>query len=184
MYKFDATAAYNILAAPKNIGHNRWFITVPGESYCADTYYQALHLGAQLEYKQLYLKFITDEKLTKSNIEKLSLNAIPVNFSEEFHTGELPSDETHTETNNTQTFNAAVGFYDFPALDETANVAANILESTGRQPLRIIKGVLNQHNLDTLYNADEAFKKPIVFVTKFSEMSGSLESKIEDGEPL
>ena len=58
VYKFDATAAYNILAAPKNIGHNRWFVTVPGESYCADSYYQALHLGAQLEYKNMYVKFI------------------------------------------------------------------------------------------------------------------------------
>lgn len=184
VYKFDATAAYNILAAPKNIGHNRWFITVPGESYCADTYYQALHLGAQLEYKQLYLKFITDEKLTKPNIEKLNLNATPINFAEEFKPMISINEEEQTEANNVQSVATPVGFYDFPALDETANVAANILESTGRQPLRFIKGVLNQHNLDTLYTADETFSKPIIFVTKFSDMNGSPEPKVEDGEPL
>lgn len=132
----------------------------------------------------MYLKFITDEKLTKPNIEKLNLNATPINFAEEFKPTISVNEEEQTEANNLQPVATPAGFYDFPALDETANVAANILESTGRQPLRFIKGVLNQHNLDTLYTADENFSKPIIFVTKFSEMNGSLEPKVEDGEPL
>ena len=65
VYKYDATAAQAILAAPKNIGHNRWFVRTPTESLCADSYYQALQLGAQLEFNQLYLKFLNDKQLTK-----------------------------------------------------------------------------------------------------------------------
>ncbi|MBL0271443.1 MAG: hypothetical protein IPP99_22850 [Chitinophagaceae bacterium] len=80
MYKFDATAAYNILAAPKNIGHNKWFITVPGESYCADSYYQALHLGAQLEYKSMYFKLLKDEGLTAKKLNSASQLTNSVSF--------------------------------------------------------------------------------------------------------
>lgn len=80
VYKFDATAAYNILAAPKNIGHNRWFVTVPGESYCADSYYQALHLGAQLEYKNMYFKLLKDEGLTRTKLNSASLINNSVHF--------------------------------------------------------------------------------------------------------
>lgn len=80
VYKFDATAAYNILAAPKNIGHNKWFITVPGESYCADSYYQALHLGAQLEYKSMYFKLLKDEGLTAKKLNSASQLTNSVSF--------------------------------------------------------------------------------------------------------
>lgn len=144
-------------------------------------------MGAQLEYKQLYLKFITDEKLTKHNIEKLSANATPINFAET-KAVELASVDASEFANEDETNNiissATSGFYDFPAIDETANVAANLLDTSNRQPLRIIKGVLNQHNLDILYNADETFKKPLMFVTKFAAQNGTLEPKVEDGEPL
>lgn len=68
VYKYDATAAQAILAAPKNIGHNNWFVRVGGESLCADSYYQALQLGAQLEFNQLYLAMLHDKKLTKQTL--------------------------------------------------------------------------------------------------------------------
>lgn len=89
VYKFDATAAYNILAAPKNIGHNRWFVTVPGESYCADSYYQALHLGAQLEYKNMYFKLLKDDGLTRTKLNSASLINNAVHFQ---NTANLPRD--------------------------------------------------------------------------------------------
>lgn len=82
VYKFDATAAYNILAAPKNIGHNKWFITVPNESYCADSYYQALHLGAQLEYKSLYFKLLKDDGLTAQKLNTATLLENAAQFSD------------------------------------------------------------------------------------------------------
>lgn len=69
VYKFDATAAQSILSAPKNIGHNRWAVITPNESYCSDSYYQALHLGAQLEFTKLYQKALGDVELTKVNLE-------------------------------------------------------------------------------------------------------------------
>lgn len=74
VYKYDASAAQSILAAPKNIGHDRWFISTPMESYCADTYYQALQLGAQLEFTQLYQKLVADAQLSK---ESININTLP-----------------------------------------------------------------------------------------------------------
>lgn len=76
VYKFDASAAQSIFAAPKNIGHNRWFIVTPLESYCADTYYQALNLGTQIEFKGLYYKYLKDDALVQKqlNIDSLQTN--------------------------------------------------------------------------------------------------------------
>ena len=73
VYKFDASAAQNIFSAPKNIGHNRWFVTTPTESYCADSYYQALHLGTQLEFKSLYYKYLSNDGFTKTSLNNNSL---------------------------------------------------------------------------------------------------------------
>ena len=100
VYKFDATAAYNILAAPKNIGHNRWFVTVPGESYCADNYYQALLLGAQLEYKNMYFKLLKDEGFTQKKLNTASLTNNAINFDN--FSNEL------TKTNNTYALNKKI----------------------------------------------------------------------------
>lgn len=188
VYKLDAVAAYGILTAPKNIGHNRWFITVPGESYCADSYYQALHLGSQLEYKQLYLKFLADEKLTKRNIEKITKLGIAVNFAKkkvvDYKTLEHLSDLAIGISAPKQVQPVkADAFYDFPAIDETMNTAANILNTENQKPLRFVKGILNQHNRDILKNT-ENLQKPIIFVVKFPQNNGSLMSKVEDGEPL
>lgn len=76
VYKFDATAASSILTAPKNIGHNRWLVLTPQESYCADSYYQALHLGIQLEFKGLYYKYIHEDNLTQKTLNKNKLNNV------------------------------------------------------------------------------------------------------------
>lgn len=81
VYKFDATASYNILAAPKNIGNNRWYISVPGESYCVDNYYQAINLGTQLEYKKLYFKLLKDDNLTQNKINNLNKSINIIKFS-------------------------------------------------------------------------------------------------------
>lgn len=68
VYKFDAGAAHTILSAPKNIGHNRWFVLTPQEAYCADSYYQILHLGTQLEFKGLYHKYLSDDGLNQRTL--------------------------------------------------------------------------------------------------------------------
>ena len=81
VYKYDASAAQSILTAPKNIGHDRWFIRTPMESYCANNYYQALKLGAQLEFTQLYQKLLSDAQLNKNtlNINTLSMQPVKIN---------------------------------------------------------------------------------------------------------
>ena len=76
VYKFDAGAASSILTAPKNIGNNRWLVLTPQESYCADSYYQALHLGVQLEFKGLYYKYIHEDGLSQKNLNKNTLNNV------------------------------------------------------------------------------------------------------------
>ena len=68
VYKFDATTSQNLLSAYKNIGHNKWFITTPTESYCADDYYEAIQMGSQLEYIQLYHKLLKDDQISKDTV--------------------------------------------------------------------------------------------------------------------
>lgn len=191
VYKFDATAAYNILTAPKNIGHNQWFFTTPNESYCADSYYQALHLGAQLEYKQLYLKFLSDEKLIKPVIEAKTYSGVsvqlnvPVNSKSTVSTQPLVEASASVLPVNNVDSSTAVTYYDFPQLDETANVAANLLETYNRKPLRFVVGVLNKHNLNVLQaQTTNDVNKPIIFVPKFEAETGSLAVKTEASEPL
>lgn len=70
VYKFDANTSQSINSTPKNIGHNRWVIFLKNESYHADTYYQAVHLAAQLEFQDSYTSLSE-----KNEINKKSLNA-------------------------------------------------------------------------------------------------------------
>lgn len=201
-YKFDATAAYNILTAPKNIGHNRWFFTTPSESYCADSYYQAIHLGAQLEYKQLYLKFLKEEKRNKAALNVLDKVAVSLAYNHSDNNGtvdttfdssvqnlkkeislESPESVPSVDLSN-QLDSSSKNFYDFLKLDDTADVMSNVLENTNNKPLRIVRGVINQHNLNSILSSEEPLNKPIIFVTKFNSNNGSLAIKTEDGEPL
>ena len=70
VYKYDGNAAVMIDAAPKNIGRDRWFLTFSGESYAADSYYQGLHLAAQLESQDMY-----SVELSKASLNKKSLDS-------------------------------------------------------------------------------------------------------------
>lgn len=70
VYKYDGNAAIMIDSAPKNIGHDRWFTNIAGESYCADSYYQTLHLAAQLEFQDTY-----KIELTKADTGKKTMDA-------------------------------------------------------------------------------------------------------------
>lgn len=68
VYKFDATTVQNILAAPKNIGNNNWLYTTNSESYTGDTYNTSIHMGAQLEHKEMYFKLLKDDELTRETV--------------------------------------------------------------------------------------------------------------------
>ena len=73
VYKYDGNAAVMIDSAPKNIGHDRWAITTPSESYTVDSYYQALHLAAQLEFQEMYNVEIKKANISKKILENATL---------------------------------------------------------------------------------------------------------------
>lgn len=73
VYKYDGNAAVMIDSAPKNVGHDRWIIHTPNESYTADSYYQALHLAAQLEFQDMYKVELMKANNTKAVLENATL---------------------------------------------------------------------------------------------------------------
>ena len=72
VYKYDASAVQSIFNAPKNIGNNRWVVIGKYNSYTADNYYQALHLGTQIEFNSLYYKYLNNESLDKKTLNNLT----------------------------------------------------------------------------------------------------------------
>lgn len=73
VYKYDPNTAQAVVSTPKNVGHNRWRVTSGQESYNADTYYQAIHLAAHLEFQDSYSKFIRKIDTHRKNLSSLSL---------------------------------------------------------------------------------------------------------------
>jgi len=47
----------------------------PTESYCSDSYYQALNLGTQLEFKTLYYKYLSNDDIGAKNLNMESLQS-------------------------------------------------------------------------------------------------------------
>nr|YP_010147329.1 cytochrome c oxidase subunit 2 [Thuricola similis]QQP22140.1 cytochrome c oxidase subunit 2 [Thuricola similis] len=81
VYKYDGNAAVMIDSAPKNVGHDRWLVTTNNESYTADSYYQALHLAAQLEFQDMYKTEISKVNILKKNLETSTLYANQINIT-------------------------------------------------------------------------------------------------------
>jgi heme/copper-type cytochrome/quinol oxidase subunit 2 len=73
VYKYDPNTAQAVLSTPKNVGHNRWRVVSGGESYNADTYYQAIHLAAHLEFQDSYSKFTEKIDTNKKQLNSMSL---------------------------------------------------------------------------------------------------------------
>lgn len=73
VYKYDPNTAQAIMNTPKNIGHNRWRVVSGQESYNADTYYQAIHLAAHLEFQDSYSKFTKKIDTHRKSLSTLSL---------------------------------------------------------------------------------------------------------------
>lgn len=162
VYKFDATAAASILTAPKNVGNNRWAVITPSESYISDSYYQAIHLGAQLEYKELYLKYIKEEK--------------------DLHLHEL---EALTNKGNSLVFNSKSQKSTRPEVgvfEDTYSVNSSILEQHQRAPLVFVPGTLNKHNIELL-QAEQLCEKPLLFVVRL-QSNNTAALKTEDSAPL
>jgi heme/copper-type cytochrome/quinol oxidase subunit 2 len=75
VYKYDPNTAQAVTNTPKNIGHNRWRVTSGQESYNADTYYQAIHLAAHIEFQDSYSKFTKKIDTHRKNLANLSLSS-------------------------------------------------------------------------------------------------------------
>lgn len=73
VYKYDPNTAQAVINIPKNIGNNKWRVTSGQESYNADTYYQAIHLAAHIEFQDSYSKFTKKIDTHRKNLSKLNL---------------------------------------------------------------------------------------------------------------
>ncbi len=94
VYKYDPNTAQAVMSTPKNVGHNRWRVTAGQESYNADTYYQAIHLAAHLEFQDSYSKFIKKIDTHRKNLSTLSLGNEKIFFKNTWETGENISEKT------------------------------------------------------------------------------------------
>ena len=75
VYKYDPNTAQAVITTPKNVGHNRWRVVAGQESYNADTYYQAIHLAAHLEFTDSYEKFTKKNESHKKFLYTSSINS-------------------------------------------------------------------------------------------------------------
>ncbi len=260
VYKYDPNTAQAVMNTPKNIGHNRWRVVSGQESYNADTYYQAIHLAAHIEFQDSYTKFtkkidthrknllslsLTNEKVSFipkwNNLETINLET---NYSEEYiknleheswmdyvHINKTPQfnnnimdfnpstnstfstnildsalpskkkltknfykndnitlSETYlnnssylSETLLNQFFNNNFNaYYDFLQLDETSDSDSNSRHLLTTQPVRLIKGILNQHVVDILQDnkfLNKKLNKLLFFNTKFLQTGEGLADK-------
>lgn len=74
VYKYDPNTAQAVFSTPKNIGHNRWRFYSGNESYNADTYYQAIHLAAHLEFQDSYSKFTKKVDTHRKQLNTMTLS--------------------------------------------------------------------------------------------------------------
>ena len=184
-YRYDSTALASIMSAPKNIGHNRWFFTYANESYCSDSYYQALTLGMQLEFKNLFYKTLTREGVTKKTIfnsvgKGISVyNPVTTSSSHSINPENIDVNTSKTSINQTLNETPVSTFYNLNAVDNRTNYESNVVLGMKKKPLSFVSGVLNKHNLEILKNSDSSFNKQILFVLKFWDNSRNVEHKLE-----
>ncbi len=260
VYKYDPNTAQAVMNTPKNIGNNRWRVVSGQESYNADTYYQAIHLAAHIEFQDSYTKFTKKIDTHRKNLLSLSLTNEKVNFVSTWNSIESKNLQTiyneknikdleyehwmgytHTNknlrsnsenldinlssnnilsinaldtpvfgkkelTNNSYKndsitlneiyFNNSVYFnetflnqylnnnfnayYDFLQLDETSDADSNSRHLLTTQPVRLIKGILNQHVVDILQDnkfLNKKLNKLLFFNSKFLQTGEGLADK-------
>lgn len=75
------------------------------ESYCVDTYYQALNLGTQLEFKTLYYKYLSNDGLTINTLNNNSLQTANEKMSDSTKVNIYkPHVENYTKMRNKEDF--------------------------------------------------------------------------------
>lgn len=158
VYKYDPNTAQAVMNTPKNIGHNRWRVTSGQESYNADTYYQAIHLAAHLEFQDSYSKFTKKIDTHRKNLLSLSLPSDKLltqttwtlstnlnNLTDKFKYSEASMQELEV--------NLTSGLFNY---DNRYGEVSNIISN--EMPLDV-----NENFLDT---PDTSFKKKTIYTLK------------------
>lgn len=194
VYKYDATTVQSIMAAPKNVGNNNWVVYGSGESYCADTYYQALQLGTQLEFNQQYLTMTQDKGLSQ---QKLNLNLTTgvsivanidgVGLNDREVMGVEPAEANMQNALFTQLINVTGDtrtkeYFDYNLIEDTQDFSSNRIEVVNTKPFRVVKGVLNVHMYELLGGSLVEPTQSLVFVPQFEGNAGGTAEKPDQGE--
>ncbi len=156
VYKFDNLTAQSILSAPKNIGHNKWFINTPFESYTVNSYYEGVNLATNLEFLESYTSLLNDNKKNKIKLTQDLFLTDNINYKETKQY-KHKINNTHllsfTLINNNNTSHLINSIF-----DETSDFMGNLLIKQSKKPLKFIGGTLNKHNtslLNTISKTDK-----------------------------
>lgn len=143
------------------------------DAYLADSYYQALNIGAQLEAQEAYIGQLQTNQLTGQFLNKSSLatNAVVLNDGE----------FTNLKRDDSTLQSSVTGGADIPNLDDTSNFAANLYQSNMQQYLTLRRCVLNGHTVDLLQSG-QPIPKPIFILADFSFLVDGTAPKSLDGE--
>lgn len=174
VYKYDPNTAQAVMSTPKNVGHNRWRVVSGQESYNADTYYQAIHLAAHLEFQDSYSKFTKKIDTHRKNLSSLSLTnekvilptdwtwlESPKHDSAKYSEGDLQNlEKTLSQKNLFSLTTTPVNVTTFDdALTVTNNFDYTLNDSVSLRRRTLFK-IFNRSNLslhDVYYNADNYF---------------------------
>lgn len=175
VYKYDPNTGQAVMNTPKNIGHNRWRVTSGQESYNADTYYQAIHLAAHLEFQDSYSKFTRKIDTHRKNLASLSLpndkTVIQTAWATNTYKGltskyvesSMKNLETslshipHVYSNNYNLFDSSVSnFSDVDQLDESSS---DFNVSTKNRPISKFFRNSNISMHEIYYNTDNYFNE-------------------------
>ena len=93
VYKFELKSITDILSAPKNIGHNKWFISFFNDLKTADDYLHIIQLRSQTNWIKFYWNSIFERQLKDSNLYITSpreLLLLDYNLSKKLAASKLP----------------------------------------------------------------------------------------------
>ena len=77
-----------------------------------------------------------------------------------------------------------VNHYDYNSLEDTQDFSANKIEINSTRPLKILKGILNIHNLNLVYNFSGGTLPNILFIAQLENNKSALATKPDQGELL
>lgn len=74
--------------------------------------------------------------------------------------------------------------FDYQPLEDTQDFSANKVEVVSKQPLKILKGILNIHNLDLIKTPEKLLTTNILFIPRYETNLDSTSLKPDHGELL